>query len=441
MSKVGFIVIGHANYQNDIGLEMADKGIAGLKSRGIEVIFRGEAATDPMMAGEIARELLKQEVESVIVFLGTWIECSTAMGAIREIEHLPFVIWGFPMFRNKGMMDSTGSYVSFAVLKGALTRMEYNFKSVMGAVDDDEAYDKIEAFVKAAHCCQSLKRTRVGLVGYAAMSMYTGTFDHMLMRKRIGPEIVQMDTYSLIRLAETISDEECREAAGYLGNVASISDDVKNKDVFTALKLYIALKRICENKKLHAINVKCQYELSQEYGMIACVPISLLAEDGVVTSCEGDIINTVTMVMLNYLTGQVIYYGDVLNHNGNVVKLSSCGFVPYSLGREAKKEVINFMPGFGFRGIHNSFTLKPGRVTYMRLAENVGDYYIYYGTGTGLETELRQGCMPALDIKLDGDIDKLVGLYASQHLAMCYGDISEEIEDMAGILGIKAIRI
>ena len=49
--------------------------------------------------------------------------------------------------------------------------------------------------------------------------------------------------------------------------------------------------------------------------------------------------------------------------------------------------------------------------------------------------------MPALDVRLDGDINALIRNYSGQHYAICYGDISEEIEMLAKILHINAIRI
>ena len=77
----------------------------------------------------------------------------------------------------------------------------------------------------------------------------------------------------------------------------------------------------------------------------------------------------------------------------------------------------------------------------MRLIEDKCDYHILYLTGEGLETELRQGYMPALDVRLDGDMNKFVQNYAGQHYAICYGDFSGEIEDLGKILGIRVIRV
>lgn len=175
--------------------------------------------------------------------------------------------------------------------------------------------------------------------------------------------------------------------------------------------------------------------------MVPCVPLSLLADNGVVASCEGDVLNTVSMMILHLLTGETVTYGDVMNRAGNVFKLSSCGFMPFSMGVAGQQRIRNFMPHPGFTGIQSSFVQDPGRVTVMRLIEDKCDYHILYFTGTGLPTELRQGYMPALDILLDGNGDEFVKNFAGQHYAICRGDVSDRIEQLARMLNIPAVRV
>ena len=441
LGKIGFVNICNEDYVNDAAINMAEVAVNALTEKGITVCQIMQPVFNSKAAEKAGKEMLKNEVEGVILFLGTWLECPVVMSVIREIEHLPMCLWGFPMFMEQGKWNSTGSYVSFAMFKGTMERVGYRYKAVLGLPNDETTIKEVTSFSIAASCSERLKRTRIGLVGYASMSMYTGTFDHVFLRVKIGPEIEQIDSYSLINAAEKLKEDECEDVVNYLKSVARIKNDVTREDLARVSKLFIAIRKMTQEKDLKSINIKCQYEFSKEYKMVMCVPLSALAEFGIVSSCEGDILNTVSMVILNYLSGKVVTYGDAINHDGNVVKLSSCGFIPYSFGEENQCEIRKFMPHSGFNGIQNSFVLKPGKVTVMRLVEDRCDYHIIYLTGEGLETELRQGYMPALDVKLDGDINKLIQNYAGQHYAICYGDLSSEIEDYARIIGIKTIRV
>jgi len=88
-----------------------------------------------------------------------------------------------------------------------------------------------------------------------------------------------------------------------------------------------------------------------------------------------------------------------------------------------------------------SGVLRPERVTFMRIVEDVGDYHILYGTGQGIETEPRGGCQPALNVVLDGSLETLREEYAGQHFALCYGDLSAEIELYARLMNIEVRKV
>ena len=175
--------------------------------------------------------------------------------------------------------------------------------------------------------------------------------------------------------------------------------------------------------------------------MVGCVPLALLTEDGLATSCEGDVMLALSMLTLHYLTGQEIYYGDVLDWSDQRIYLSSCGFVPFGTASAKGPTEIRDFPYPSFKGLCNSFTLKPGRVTWLRFAESVGGHFLHFGTGTGHETQRRQGWAPAIDLEMDGNVQEFIGSLTTQHYTLCYGDLSAEIVDLARILRVPAHRI
>jgi L-fucose isomerase-like protein len=441
MSKIGFVSICHKDYVSDVADKIADNAVASLRKRDVDVYQIKDAVVDHQNALRSSLELIKQDIDGVVIFLGTWVECSVVMTVVRELEHLPICLWGFPMYMENGKMQSTGSYVSYAMFKGTMDRVGYKYKGVLGLPENQSVIDEVQNFCSAARCKKLLKRTRIGLVGYTSMSIYPGTFDHVFMRAIIGPEIEHIDSFSVIKRAEKIKDEETVSVIEYLSGVARIRDDVKQKDLTKVSKLYLALKGLSGELDLQAMNVKCQPEFSKEYGMVMCVPLSILAGNGVVSSCEGDILNTVSMIILGYISGGTVTYGDAIHHDDEGVLFSSCGFIPYSFGDSGKREIRKFLPHPGFKGIQNSFVLKKGKVTIIRLVEDKCNYHILVITGHGLDTDLRQGYMPALKVKLDGQVENLVKNYAGQHFAICYGDYSKQIVDLCNLLGINAIMI
>jgi len=435
--KIGLLLVGHPDYPNEVGLGFAREAVAALRARGSEVLFEPVALTRPLEARAAGIRLAAQDPDGVIVFLGTWIECPTALQAIREIEHLPFALWGYNMFPWQGKRESTGSFVAAAVLKGALERMRYRAAYVIGLPSDPAAQDRAAVFCRAACAAKRLKRTRIALIGYAAMGMYPGTFDHVLLRRYVGPEVEQIDTYTLVQAAEAAAESAVEAVAEELRGKADVR--VGPDRLRKAARLAAGLRTLLREGAFDAVNVKCQYELSQQYGMTPCVPLSLLADEGMVAGCEGDVLTTVSQCLLHYLTAETAYYGDILDLNGPRMLLSSCGFAPFSLCNPHETPAICELGHPGFDGLISSFTLRRGPVTFARLAEGPrADHRLYYGTGNGVETDLRQGRFPALEIEIDGSPECLWDALASQHLALCYGDVTAELVDVCRWLEIDA---
>ncbi|MCI8416345.1 MAG: hypothetical protein HFI33_02385 [Lachnospiraceae bacterium] len=441
MRKTGVIWLGHEDYLCD-NTWAIQRGI--LESLGEQPLILGEwgniAVSEKEAVAQVRRLLGEQDCCGALVVLTTWVECNVVMAALKELHGRPCMFWGFPLEEVEGRKESTGSYVSASMFAGVVKRLGLPCPVLLRSFKEPEAIRRIAWFARAAAAADALFYAKIGLFGYTSMSIYTGTFDHVLMRYHIGPEIEQMDTYSLIRRAESIPEEKVAAARERLGRLSCWGDKVTPELLHKTMALYVALREFCEEKHWEAVNVKCQYELSKEYRVVPCVSLSLLAEDGFVAACEGDTPVTVTMLMLSYLSGQTVWYGDSLTHWENTLQFSPCGFLPFTMAKE-KPEILRFENLPGFHGLQVCGVLRPERITWARLVEDVGSYHLLYGTGTGMETEPRGGHMPALNVQLDGDIRELCDAYAGQHFAVAYGDYTGELQMLSDLLGVKAQRI
>ena len=441
MRNVGVIWLGHEDYlcENTSAIQQAAwDSVKDLP------LLRGEAGhiatTEKEAVAQVRTLLGEKDCCGALIVLATWVECNVVMAAVKELRGLPCMFWGFPVEEVQGQRQSTGAYVSASMFAGVVRRLGLPYPTLLASWKDEKAIEKIARFTRAASALDVLFYAKIGLFGYTSMSIYPGTFDHVLMRYKIGPEIEQMDTYSLIRRAEAASEREREEARERLGSLAQCGKELSPELMDKTMGLYAALRSFCQERGWAAVNVKCQYELSKEYQAVPCVALSLLAEDGVVASCEGDIPVTVTMLLLAALSGQTVWYGDSLTHWGNTLQFSPCGFLPFSLARGESK-ILAFQNLPGFHGLQVCGVLRPERITWARLVEDVGSYHLLYGTGTGVDTNPRGGHMPALNVELDGDIMRLCEEYAGQHYAIAYGDWSQELALFAAFMGIEARRI
>jgi L-fucose isomerase-like protein len=439
MGKVGIIFLGHPDYLGETLDPVLEEIQKVLKSNALYDEKMPQTITTSRDAVSAARQVMKNEYDGVILAMATWVECPVVMTAIKELTGVPVILWGFTPVEMGGQNMSTGSYVSAAMFNGVVKRLNLPCRCLLGSFRDKGIILELKRFAAAAAAVKGLKYSSVGLIGYTSMAIYPGTFDHVLMRYIIGPEIEQMDSYTVIKRAESLPPIEIEAALRKISGAGFFADGVNNNLLWKTASLYAALKEIAVEKQWKAFNVKCQYEFSKEFGAVPCIPLSLLADEGFVSSCEGDIPCTVTMLLLHCLSGETVTYGDALSHEGNTVKFSACGFLPFSMG-QGKREMECFSHP-GFTGIHTKFVMPPERVTFARIVEDIGSYHLLYGTGQGKETALRDGCMPALDVELDGNTADFVREYAGQHYAICFGDKTGELEHYASLMGIKAVRV
>jgi L-fucose isomerase-like protein len=334
----------------------------------------------------------------------------------------------------KGEREQLGSLVGELVLNGSLRRAGYNFKELIGFPNEKDVIEIAHNFLCASNAKKTLRRSRIGMVGYMSMSMYPASFDHLLMRTMIGPEIVHVDSYTLIERSNSASISKKKEIADKITSKLS-GDRIAKELVDKSASLYCGLKDIIEENYLDGINVKCQYELSKYFGCTACVPLSILSDEGYVCACEGDIPTQVTMHILKALSGETPTYVDLLDFNKQNVYLSSCGLAPFSLASKKHREKISKACFNGFNGLVSSVVLKPGILTLARLSEKIGEYELIYTIGEGLNSsELRQEIMPAISVNLKNEIKSKINNLSSQHLALVYGDLEDRIIDFANIM-------
>lgn len=108
-----------------------------------------------------------------------------------------------------------------------------------------------------------------------------------------------------------------------------------------SIRLYLALKNLAIERRLNAVSVKCFPELGDNYAT-ACLAVSLLPEEGIVTSCIGDVNTALSAYVLHLLSGGPVFNPDIqlIKKDEREVKLASDGAAPPSLAPDPKDVVL-----------------------------------------------------------------------------------------------------
>ena len=378
--------------------------------------------------------------EVIVALILSWMEAPNFLAVLGDYLHRPLLLWSHTRFKENGEILTLGPLAGAGVIRQTLEELGARFSFIWGMPEEDEVKQHIERFISAAYAEHLLSHARIGLLGYASMGMYTGTFSHVNLRKKLGPEIDQLDQYVLIKKAEEISNERIAPLVQKVKQEWELESEVKDKNIQIAMKIYTALRELAQQFKWDALTVKCQYELSKYYKNTPCIPLSMLANE-IPCSCEGDVLLVVTQLVLHYLSNDVVTYGDVHSIEKKSIVLGACGFAPFVMG-DGKPRVSKHTALYD--GLSNSTIYKEGQVTIARIGSTGdGGYKMHIETGFAHHAEpFREvGCTsyPSMEIDLDGDGIHFGQHLMSQHYAVVYGNIKDKLLEFCKLKEIQTV--
>ena len=91
------------------------------------------------------------------------------------------------------------------------------------------------------------------------------------------------------------------------------------------MRLYKAVKKVCEEEHLDAITLAC-FAILQDLGITGCLTLSLLNDEGIPAGCAGDLQSIMSLLMFRELIGQPGFMANptYVNSRQNEILLSHC---------------------------------------------------------------------------------------------------------------------
>lgn len=204
----------------------------------------------------------------------------------------------------------------------------------------------------------------------------------------------------------------------------------KNEEVLNgALSIYSGLKRIIDFYQLGGFTIRC-FDLIEEYKNTACLALSMLNDEGIIATCEGDVPSMLSMLIVKAASDKAsfqanpskISFGD--NEN-NTVLFAHCT-IPTCMCNK-----IEFMThfesglGIGIRG-----KLNVGEITIFKLSRDLKSYLLINGEIKS-NPELTNYCRTQIEVKVaDEDMYQLINKSFGNHVIISYGDNSGDIANV-----------
>lgn len=386
-----------------------------------------------------------KEFDCMVLCVAGWIPTHAVVKVLDKFKNIPMVLWGLCGWYEDGHLVTTADQAGTSALRKALADMGIKFKYVYDIVKKPSNVEKVLTFARAASAYKSMRTARVGQVGYRDMQLYGTMFDGLSLKKAVGTEIECFEMLEVVQRADKLTQ---KEIDAVINDRIMKWDFLKTPDkdaMVNAAKYYLAVKQICDERKLNAISLKDVDGFKKLLGFPPAPIFTLLAEDGICTIPENDCLGNVTQILVNKLTGQVGAYLEFYEYFEDGVLAGVPDYVP--------KEVVDgnttiYPAAFGelSQSLLNVSKVKTGLLTMCRLTFTDGKYYLHMVTGEGTTPETWEECgwdKPAPQLSglkvLLSDTEKFAENVMGQHYIISYGDNTQIIKEYCKLVGIEII--
>ena len=388
-------------------------------------------AVETPTEGQVYANFLKEhagEFDGVILSLPNFGDETGAVTALKDAG-VPILIQAYPDDLDKmapalrrdafcGKFSIMDVFCQYGVKFSALTPHTVHPESEQFA-EHVEHFDGVCRVVRAA------SNMVVGAIGARTTAFKTVRIDELALQKNG----ITMETYDLsdvfgrMRSVDEGSDAYRAKAERLRGYADwSVIPDV----AFTKLaKLGVAIDSLVEECSLDAVALRCWLEMQEQLGVSPCVLISEMNDRFVVTACEVDVGNAVSMYALSQASGQVATCLDWNNNWGDDEDkciLFHCGPVPQSMmtgkGQVTDHAIVSNVLGEGRAYGCNVGRISPSPFTFGSLVTRDGDLHFYLGEGEFTEDAVPEdffGCAGCAQIDALQDVLLHVGRNGHRH--------------------------
>lgn len=431
--RIGLAVLAN---RHEVGADQAaalrDRLREALRQLAVALEVAEPVVEDNRTAAEVGRRFSETQVDVVCLAAATWCDDDFALDLLAHCDR-PAITWAIPGIE-------TGSLCGTQQLDCVLGQVGRSYRFVYGTPEDPQACERALGYARAVALERAVRRARFGLIGQRTRGMTEVACDEFALARVIGPRLLSCDTAEHLALQQAVPEDEARavweRVAAAVGRVSS-----SREDGLASARAYLAMKRFVEDNDLAGVAVGCYPDLMGQ----VCLAASLLAEEGVVVGCEGDVNGTVAMFMVHSLTGQPVHNTDLLFDyaEDNSLLLSHCGSGGFSLARDPAE--IHLAPvRLADRGVCVLFPPRPGPVTLVNLVGAGERYQAAVMEGEAVESEMVFPGNPLrvrLERPLPALLDEIAALGIGHHWMAGYGLVGDVVRDYCDLVGLTCHRL
>ena len=264
---------------------------------------------------------------------------------------------------------------------------------------------------------KAFEKTRIGLIGGASDWLIASGIDREAVTKSYGATFVDIPLRDLEVAFAAMPDDtpELRSVCARLERF--LTDDRTPEQLREAARMYLALRKLCLENNLNALTIKC-FGLLNSCRTTACLALSLLNDEGIVSGCEGDIPALWTMLYTRYAFGEPAFMANPSSSNRRewTIDFAHCT-IPLSMVHGYRlPSHFESQTGIGIAG-----SVPSGRYRILKLFGAQLDQY-YEATGDIImNTNIPQRCRTQIRFRFasEAEFDRFFRVSKGNHIILC----------------------
>ncbi len=246
----------------------------------------------------------------------------------------------FPFLKHPLIILSDGYHNSFAAATEIVTWLSNNdveYSSYNIPLDADEVYfrkldQELKGIYYQIYVKHGIKGMNIGLIGGESSWLIASHVNKGYISSSLQVNFTDIKITELIDSFYKIKNEKRDFSADPLFNrFKGFLTGRSSGDLENAIIMYYALRGICGKYSLNALTIKC-FDLIELSRTTACLALSLLNDEGIISGCEGDIPSLLSLIMLKKGTHKPGFMANPTSSDKNslTVDFSHCT-VPLSM--------------------------------------------------------------------------------------------------------------
>lgn len=445
---VALVSIARPTFDVPLAQSVADTVRAQLIGAGYQIVGSGaDLIMDAAAVDQSLTALAAAEFDLVLLLQASFADSSMAVAIAETVQDrgVPLLLWAVPEARDGGRLR-LNSLCGINLAGHALKRRNIPYTYVLLSADAPLALKTVEQLARAGRARRMLAHSRIGLIGEHPAGFDTCQYDAADLAALFGAQVVPLSLNQTLQQAAAVP-VAARQA--FVDRATAVAPNVADLDATATAGtagVYTALRERAEQDRLTGIAVRCWPEFFTELGCAACGAMSMLTEENIPCSCEADVNGTLTLILLQAISGTQSFITDLVSVDGesDTAVLWHCGLAPFSMADPAY-EIAGTVHSNRKLPLLFQFTLKPGRVTLARLHHTpTQGYQLVIGGGemisappsfSGTSGVIRFD-RPALEV-----FDTVMTEGLEHHFCIVYGEFQAALRAFAQLVGLPVIGL